>query len=122
MSRMTITITAPNGAKVRTVRSKRYFVVAYGTTTRSYSKGEWITHEPRVYASVIKRTDSVDAARQSVNQQDGRAVYVTSVSNGVVSGRFLTKTEVEERSATERQNKKFAASVGNNGEARRLFY
>lgn len=119
MARTTITITAPNGAKVRTVHSKRYFVVAYGTTTTTYVKGQWTKHEPRTYAGVVKRTDSIDAARVCMNQKNNRAVYATY---GDGSGKFLSWEDVENRAASERQDKKFAARVGNNGEARRLAY
>jgi len=66
MSNMsTITLTAPNGVKVRTARSRTYFVVSFG----NLGSGE-------PYAQVVKRTDNAAVARREAGK--GRRVIFDS--------------------------------------------
>jgi len=57
----TLTLTAPNGVKVRTARSRRLFVVEFGTLGSG-----------QPFARVVKRTDDATTARREANR--GRRV------------------------------------------------
>ena len=62
-----ITLTAPNGAKVRTARSRTYFVVAFGDHPRTGP-----------YAQVTKRTDNPVTARRERDSGGQRKVIFDS--------------------------------------------
>jgi hypothetical protein len=83
MSRRTVKLTAPNGATVRTVNSKRYFVVHYGATKTKYNHAtrEYDRFDtPQQFAHVDKRTDSALTAHK---EADGRPhVVVFEVVGG----------------------------------------
>jgi hypothetical protein len=114
MSRQTVTITARNGSKVRTVASKRYFVV-YATV--------WANGERPV--EVVRRTDSAVAAQAMMRKSSFHTVYALTIKDreaGTLTTRELTDTEVHNRAFSEVQQKSFAARVGNNGPARSLAY
>ena len=125
MTSRTITITAPNGAKVRTVHSKRFFVVSFREVTTTYNRvtGEFDRHEPKAVASVERRTDSAVSAR-TVLRKLGHAgvVFTTSVREGVVTVRALERNELAILASTEKAHKDFLDRRGNQGEARRLAY
>lgn len=70
MSRETITLTAPNGAKVRTALGKRYYTVAF-----------W-QHEGKLIAEVVKRTDDIVVA-----DREFRRRYATRVVFELVNGK-----------------------------------
>jgi hypothetical protein len=87
MGRNTITITATNGVKVRTVASKIYFVVNAVAVTHEYvpytddAPGHWVElPEPRQEAAVLLRTDSASAARAKVRKHSRATVYRYSPS------------------------------------------
>lgn len=123
MSRNTITITAPNGAKVRTVHSKRYFVVRYGNLHVRYNRS---THEhvqlspPEPFASVAKRTDSA-AAAQAELRRCAQAVVFDVSADGAVKNQ-LDAISLGLRAKREKQNKALAARNGRQGSARSLVY
>lgn len=79
MSRNTVTLIAPNGAKVRTVRSKRYFVVRFGSTNYvgydTATQKSVYSEEYKHFASVAKRTDSPTAARTEYRRNPQARVY-----------------------------------------------
>jgi hypothetical protein len=91
MTRRTITLEAPNGAKVRTAHSKRYFVVNYGHRDAHWIPGhedesglfrvpghsEWLP-EPELFAKVVKRTDSASAAYSELRRHPGAVVFEIS--------------------------------------------
>ena len=108
MSRKTITLEAPNGAKVRTVHSKRYFVVGYCE----------VDGAPK--AAVIKRTDSAVAAYAAMRNRGD--VIAFGVSADGQSKRPITTREMGWDADAEKSRKKFLAGVGRQGEARRLWY
>lgn len=75
--RKTITLTAPNGAKVRTVHSKRYFVVSFREVGFKYDRttGEYTRFEtPQPIAEVRKRTDALEAAEAEVRLRSPESV------------------------------------------------
>lgn len=76
MSRRTVLIVADNGAKIRTVASRAFFVVREKTVTSTYSTktGEYERHEPRPTAWVEKRTDNLDTARTE-RRRHGGTIY-----------------------------------------------
>lgn len=123
MSRSTVTLTAPNGAKVRTVHSKRYFVVRYGDLHVKYDRkaDEHVRLDPpEPFASVAKRTDSVIAAARELSKC-GQAVVIAVSDDGEFK-HTLTPAEVSERVVVAKQREASAARRGNQGEARRLWY
>ena len=84
MSRRTVMITAPNGAKVRTVYSKTYYTVGYGATDRTNNGVNpdtgmiaYTFHDPPMqFARVERRSDNVDACRAAARRHGGRAMVV----------------------------------------------
>lgn len=125
MSRKTITITAPNGAKVRTVHSKRYYVVSFREVDREWSKklGDYVRHEtPKPVAHVERRTDSVESAFAQLRKSSSdQAVYGVSADGELITR--LSWSEVSDRARTEKGRKKFQTRViGRQGQARSLWY
>jgi hypothetical protein len=127
MSRNTITITTPLGAKVRTVRSKIYFVVREreqhvrvdeetGTLVRVIP--------PVLVAKVVKRTDSPSAAWAELRRHPyGTTVYrVVARQDGGTNIQALHRAEIAERADVEKADKAFAKRIASQGEARRLAY
>lgn len=104
----TITLVAPNGAKTRTVHSKRYFVVGY------WSDGD--VHN----ANVLRRTDSPMAALAALRKHNRAVVFAVS-ADGQLKNQ-LTLAEVEDRAQVEKNAKAFLTQQGRQGEARRLWY
>jgi hypothetical protein len=75
MSRHTVTLTAPNGAKIRTVIGKRFYVVEYGLNhvksvpnpdPAEFRRIQVRLDPPQPYARVAKRTDSAVAAKREL--------------------------------------------------------
>ena len=135
MSRQTITLVAPNGAKVRTVRSKRFFVVAFGEKTQRYIGGRlegdtWVPGywetlpEPVLEAKVVKRTDSAVVALRELNKHRSSHVVFEPLQrlDGTWTDHLLTTQQVEFRADGEKIQKHAADIRGRQGEARRLFY
>lgn len=127
MSRNTITIHTPNGAKVRTVFSKRYFVVHEDRS--NYLGYDFVTkqsvysNEYKVTAKVYKRTDSAVAALAELRRNPvGTAVYVATLVDDKPVVRMLDLATVTVRATGEKRSKQFQARRGNQGEARRLNY
>jgi hypothetical protein len=81
MSRTTVTLVAPNGAKVRTVASKAFYTVRYGSTDRTNNGVNpdtgmiaYTFHDtPKPYAYVARRSDNVDACRAAARHDRGPA-------------------------------------------------
>ena len=127
MSRNTITITTPLGAKVRTVRSKIYFVVTEREQHVRIDKetGTLVRVEPPVWvATVVKRTDSPSAALAELRRNPvGTTVYraVTRLDGGTNID-VLTREDITARAQVEKNRKDFAKRTGRQGEARRLAY
>ena len=118
MSRNTVTLTAPNGAKVRTVHSKRYFVVSYrrvvsryipsdyDPTTNTVTPGrtEWLP-EPKQVARVEMRTDSAASAERETHRNTQCVVFEVVYRNGE---RVITDVSdvIARRAAAEKRQKK----------------
>lgn len=78
MSRKTVTLEAPNGAKVRTVNSRRFFVVFFGELSSKYNKatGEYDHFAtPQAFARVEKRTDSALTAHKEAAGHRNTVVF-----------------------------------------------
>ena len=112
----TITLIAPNGAKVRTVFSKRYFVVGYWSDPIR-ENGAIVGRVD--HATIVRRTDSSMAALAALRKHSHSVVI--AVSNDGQFKNTLTLTEVEDRAYTEKTTKQFAARQGNIGLARSRF-
>jgi hypothetical protein len=127
MSRTAVTITDHNGAKVRTVASKRYFVVnSVVTNYVGYdpATGKSVfSDEYKATARVDRRTDSAAAAQAELKKSSFNTVYLltTNDKHRFVT-RALTDTEVHNRARFEKQNKSFAKRSANNGAARSFSY
>ena len=122
MSR-TIVLEAPNGAKVRTAHSKRYFVVSYTEIEQKYDRktGAYVKFEtPMPVAAVIKRTDSAIAAYSAMRNRSN--VIAFGVSADGQTKRPITTREMGWDADAEKSRKKFLDGVGRQGEARRLSY
>lgn len=127
MSARTVTLTAPNGAKVRTVRSRRYFVVSFQEVELTWNNEtrEYDHHEPRPVASVVKRTDSPEVALRELRRNpSNRVVFAVAATDepGLANNWILSAVDLESRVNSEKSRKAFAARVGRQGEARRLSY
>ena len=123
MSKRTITLEAPNGAKVRTVHSRRYFVVRFGEIESEYNRktGQYDHFEtPKPVAAVLKRTDSAIAAYAVMRNRSD--VIAFGVSADGETKRAITTREMGWDADAEKSRKKFLSGVGQQGEARRLFY
>jgi|SRR5215831_2057318 len=81
MSRTTVMITAPNGARVRTNVGYSYYTVGYGSTDRTNNGVNpdtgmiaYTFHDPpKAFARVERRSDNVDACRAAARRHGGRA-------------------------------------------------
>jgi hypothetical protein len=109
-----ITITTPNGAKVRTVNSKQYFVLHQRMTSWKYNPK---THEqepiePTPVATVSKRTDSPMAALAEVRRNPtGAFIWRSFVnSDGAQDGREMTQQQLEQLAGAEKRRKKSEAA------------
>ena len=89
--RRTVSITAPNGAKVRTALGKAYYTVSYGSTDRT-NNGinldtgmiDYTFHDPpKPFAYVVRRSDNIDACRAAARRDRGPAsVYSVRFRDG----------------------------------------
>jgi hypothetical protein len=104
VSRNTITLTAPNGAKVRTVHSKRFFVVSWGFTTSTYNRKtrEYEHHADKPVAHVEKRTDSAVAALAALRSCTRGLVFDVTADGQAIA---LDRRAVEDRASSERQHR-----------------
>lgn len=92
--RRTITITAPNGAKVRTALGKHFYAVRYGRTNLD---------SPQDYAKVVKRTDSAKTAYREYDQHAHEViVYEPRWVEGKIAAGRLTRSEVKLRVEAEK--------------------
>jgi hypothetical protein len=125
MSRRTVTLTAPNGATVRTAVGKRFYVVAFGTQRASVrydpDQGKIIVtkfDQPREVAKVVRRTDSgISAASAQRKHNDGRTsavvfgLYRRADVSGTIYGREYSAGELRQFIDAERTEAKKAKAA-----------
>lgn len=93
MSRRTINLVAPNGARKRTTIGKHYYVVQYGTLTEMWDQltQRYVTlPEPKPYAQVSRRTDSPTAARSKLREHRQACVIIVTWNGEKFTQRILT--------------------------------
>jgi hypothetical protein len=125
MSRYTITLEAPNGAKVRTVFSKRYFVVVFGEVTREWNRKaqDYVSYDPpKKVAHVIKRTDSALAAMTELRRHTNAVVFSVNTSPDGIVKNVVDRATLSGRANSEKAAKAADRRRGTQGEARRLWY
>jgi aminopeptidase N len=105
MSRRTVTLTAPNGVKVRTVLGKRFYAVRYGelhATSHLDEATQRVVIErldpPQPYAKVVKRTDSAKTAYREYDQHaHAVVVFEPRWVDGQIGAGTLSRGEVKLR-------------------------
>jgi hypothetical protein len=89
--RHTVTLTAPNGAKIRTTIGKRFYVVEYGLNhvksvpnpdPAEYRRIQVRLDPPQAYARVAKRTDSAVAAKRELPRWTNSVVFQVRMVEG----------------------------------------
>lgn len=111
--RKTITLTAPNGAKVRTALGKRLYVVRYGDLHVRYNRAtsEHVRLDPpEAHAEVAMRTDSALAAQRLWKRIAQAEVYEIVLREGKPVPRQLPRSELAIRADADRRHRKFEAN------------
>lgn len=117
--RKTITLVAPNGAKVRTVHSRRFFVVYFHEVTSKYNyKTREYDHftSPVSVAGVVKRTDSAQTAFAELRKAPYSQVVFDVTGDGTPIQ--LTAEQVRYRAEDEKARTSFRRGLGEPGAGR----
>jgi hypothetical protein len=116
--RRTVTITAPNGAKVRTALGKSYYVVRYGDLhvrsvpnpdPHEYRRIQVRLDPPEAFAEVAKRTDSPMAAEREWKHNAQAQVFRVKIVAGEVEAIALSRLQLTIAADAERRHRKHAA-------------
>lgn len=111
--RRTVTLTAPNGAKVRTALGKSFYVVRYGDLHVRYNRAtsEHVRLDPpEAHAEVAKRTDSALAAERLWKHIAQAEVFAIRIVAGEVEVTRLSRRQLSIAAEADRRHRKFEAN------------